>query len=207
MIVGLTGGIATGKSTVSKMFKELGAHVVDFDALAREVVKPHRKAWKEIVEYFGKEILNSDLTLNRQKLGELVFNAPEKLKKLNEIIHPEVFQEDKKITEQILSENPRALIIKDIPLLTETGAQKMVEKVIVVYASPQTQLQRMLERGFSQNEARARINAQDPLSEKLKLADFVINNDGPLEETKKQVVEIYQKLRRLAAFPQNKKNK
>lgn len=195
MIVGLTGGIATGKSTVSQMFQELGAYIIDYDELAREVVKPHRKAWHKIVECFGSEVLNKDLTLDRQKLGALVFNDPEKLKKLNEIVHPEVFREGEKMTQEILNRDPRALIIKDIPLLTEAGAQKFVEKVIVVYTSPQMQLQRVIERGFSPEEARARINAQTPLSEKVKFADFVIYNDGPVEETRKQVAEIYQKLR------------
>lgn len=201
MIVGLTGGIAAGKSTVSKMFKDLGAYLIDFDELAREVVKPGKRAWQKIVEYFGNDILNEDLTLNRQKLGELVFHDPKKLRKLNEIVHPEVFREDQKITDEILSKNPRALIIKDIPLLTEAGAQKLVEKIIVVYASSQTQLERMIERGFNEEEARARIDAQAPLEEKLKYADFIIYNDGPLEDTRKQVAEIYLKLRNLQQVP------
>ncbi|MEW6276416.1 MAG: dephospho-CoA kinase [Bacillota bacterium] len=201
MIVGLTGGIAAGKSTVSQMFKDLGAYLIDFDELAREVVKPGKRAWQKIVEYFGNDILNEDLTLNRQKLGELVFHDPKKLRKLNEIVHPEVFREDQKITDEILSKNPRALIIKDIPLLTEAGAQKLVEKIIVVYASSQTQLERMIERGFNEEEARARIDAQAPLEEKLKYADFIIYNDGPLEDTRKQVAEIYLKLRNLQQVP------
>lgn len=201
MIVGLTGGIAAGKSTVSQMFKDLGAYLIDFDELAREVVKPGKRAWQKIVEYFGNDILNEDLTLNRQKLGELVFHDPKKLRKLNEIVHPEVFREDQRITDEILSKNPRALIIKDIPLLTEAGAQKLVEKIIVVYASSQTQLERMIERGFNEEEARARIDAQAPLEEKLKYADFIIYNDGPLEDTRKQVAEIYLKLRNLQQVP------
>jgi len=201
LIVGLTGGIAAGKSTVSQMFKDLGAYLIDFDELAREVVKPGKRAWQKIVEYFGNDILNEDLTLNRQKLGELVFHDPKKLRKLNEIVHPEVFREDQRITDEILSKNPRALIIKDIPLLTEAGAQKLVEKIIVVYASSQTQLERMIERGFNEEEARARIDAQAPLEEKLKYADFIIYNDGPLEDTRKQVAEIYLKLRNLQQVP------
>ncbi|MEW6424009.1 MAG: dephospho-CoA kinase [Bacillota bacterium] len=201
MIVGLTGGIAAGKSTVSQMFKELGAYLIDFDELAREVVKPRQRAWQKIVEYYGKDILNPDLTLDRQKLGALVFHDAEKLKKLNEIVHPEVFREDQRITDEILRKDPAALVIKDIPLLTEAGAQKLVEKIIVVYASPQTQLQRMIGRGYNEAEARARINAQAPLEEKLKCADFIIYNDGPLEETRKQVAEIYQKLRNLQQTP------
>lgn len=201
MIVRLTGGIAAGKSTVSQMFKELGAYLIDFDELAREVVKPRQRAWQKIVEYFGNKVLHHDLTLNRQKLGELVFHDPEKLRKLNEIVHPEVFREDQKITREILDKDPGALIIKEIPLLTEAGAQKLVEKIIVVYASPQTQLQRMIGRGFNEEEARARINAQAPLEEKLKYADFIIYNDGPLEETRAQVAETYQKLRNLQQAP------
>ncbi|SHJ04352.1 dephospho-CoA kinase [Desulfofundulus thermosubterraneus] len=194
MIAGLTGGIATGKSTVARLFQELGAHVIDFDILAHEVMRPGLKAWEEIVKFFGVEILNPDQTINRKKLGRLVFNEPEKLARLNRIVHPAVFKEDQKITAEILARDPGAVIIKEIPLLIEAGAGHLVEKIIVVYASPEVQLQRLLARGLDRDEALKRINAQAPLSEKMKWADFVIYNDGNLEETRRQVEEVYQQL-------------
>jgi dephospho-CoA kinase len=196
IIVGLTGSVGTGKSTVTKFFRELGAYIIDWDELAREVIRPHLKAWGKIVEYFGKDFLNEDLTINRQKLAEIVFSDKKKVAKLNQIVHPEVFKEDERITNEIKSLDPDALIIKDIPLLFELTRPVFVDKVVVVSASEQTQLRRLEEKGMSREDAQNRIRSQLPLEEKIKSADFVINNDGPLEETKKQVEEIYSLLRK-----------
>ncbi|WP_051618120.1 dephospho-CoA kinase [Desulfofundulus thermocisternus] len=194
MIAGLTGGIATGKSTVAGLFRDLGVRIIDFDALAHRVMSPGLKAWEEIVKFFGTGILNPDRTINRKELGRLVFDDPEKLARLNSIVHPAVFEEDRKITAEILARDPDAVIIKEIPLLVEAGAGHLVDKIIVVYASPEVQLQRLLARGLDRDEALKRINAQAPLSEKMKWADFVIYNDGCLEETRKQVEEVYRQL-------------
>ena len=203
VILGLTGGIASGKSTVAKFFQELGAYVIDWDILAQKIECPHQKAWKEIVEYFGKEVLSEDLTLNRQKLAEIVFRDEEKLRRLNYIVHPEVFKEDQRITEEISRADPEALIVKDIPLLGESnsplielGIFKKLDKVLVVYASEGNQLKRLTEKGMSRVEAKERIKAQMPLSEKVKIADLVIYNDGSLEETRRQVEKIYKELKR-----------
>ena len=183
--------MGTGKSTVANLFKEIGAYVVDWDELAREVTRPHSKAWKEIVEYFGKDFLNEDLTINRQKLAEVVFSDKEKVTKLNHIVHPEVLKEDERMNSEIKSLDPDALIIKDIPLLFELTCPVYVDKIVVVSASEQTQLRRLEEKGITREDARNRIKSQLPLEEKIKSADFVINNDGSLEETKRQVEEIY----------------
>jgi dephospho-CoA kinase len=196
IIVGLTGSVGTGKSTVTNFFRELGAYIVDWDELARDVIRPHSRAWKEIVEYFGKDFLNEDLTVNRQKLAEMVFSDKEKIAKLNQIVHPEVFSEDERITNDIKGLNPDALVIKDIPLLFELTRPIFLDKIVVVSASEQTQLRRLEEKGMSREDAQSRIKSQLPLEEKIKSADFVINNDGPLEETKKQVEEIYSLLRK-----------
>jgi len=196
IIVGLTGSVGTGKSTVTNFFRELGAYIIDWDELAREVTRPHLRAWKEIVEYFGKDFLNEDLTINRQKLAEIVFSDKEKVAKLNQIVHPEVFKEDERITNAIKSLTPDALIIKDIPLLFELTHPIFVDKVVVVSASEQTQLSRLEEKGMNREDAQSRIKSQLPLEEKIRSADFIINNDGPLEETKKQVEEIYSLLRK-----------
>jgi dephospho-CoA kinase len=190
IIVGLTGSVGTGKSTVTKFFRQLGAHIIDWDKLAREVTRPHLRAWKEIVEYFGEDCLNEDLTINRQKLAEIVF-SDERMAKLNQIVHPEVFKEDERITNEIKNLDSDALIIKDIPLLFELTRPIFVDKIDVVSASEQTQLGRLEEKGMSREDAQNRIKSQLPLEEKIKSADFAINNDGPLEETKKQVEEIH----------------
>jgi dephospho-CoA kinase len=196
IIVGLTGSVGTGKSTVTNFFRELGAYIVDWDELARDVIRPHLRAWEKIVEYFGKDFLNEDLTVNRQKLAEMVFSDKEKVAKLNQIVHPEVFKEDERITNEIKNLDPDSLVIKDIPLLFELTRPIFVDKIVVVSASEQTQLRRLEEKGMSREDARSRIKSQLPLEEKIKSADFVINNDGPLEETKKQVEEIYSLLRK-----------
>jgi dephospho-CoA kinase len=191
IIVGVTGGVGTGKSTVTNFFRELGAYIIDWDELARQVTRPHSKAWREIVEYFGKGILNDDLTINRQKLADIVFFDQEKLEKLNQIVHPQVFKEDERITNEIKKHDSDALVIKDIPLLLEVVPVISVDKLVVVSASKQTQLTRLQKKGMSVTEAQRRMKAQLPLEEKIKCADFVINNDGSPEETKRQVTEIY----------------
>jgi len=195
IIVGLTGSVGTGKSTVANLFKELGAYVIDWDELAREVVKPRSKAWQEIVQYFGKGILNQDLTINRQKLAEIVFADKEKLARLNQIVHPEVSRRDERITDQTSRHDPDALIIKDVPLLFEMAQPPSVDKIIVVSAGRETQLRRLREKGITGEDAQRRIDAQLPLEEKIKRADFVVDNDGQLEDTKRQVAQIYSLLK------------
>lgn len=196
MIVGLTGNIATGKSTVANLFEQLGAYVIDWDELAREVVRPHSTAWRETVDYFGEDILNDDLSIDRKKVADMVFSNKEHLAKLNQIVHPKVFLEDERITSEIRSHDPGALIIKDIPLMLEVTLPISVDKVIVVSASRQTQLRRLREKGINRRDAQRRIKSQLPIEEKIKSADFVINNDGPLEETRRQVEKVYYLLRK-----------
>lgn len=198
IIVGLTGSVGTGKSTVSGFFKELGAYTVDWDELARKAVDPHSKAWYEVVECFGEEFLNEDLTLNRQKLADMVFSDSEKRTRLNQIVHPQAIKEDERITEEIKSLDADAIVVKDIPLLYEAALPIVVDKTIVVYASEETQLRRLEERGMRPEDGRKRIGAQIPIDDKVKRADFVIDNDGSLEETRRQVETIYSLLRRLS---------
>jgi dephospho-CoA kinase len=197
IIAGVTGTIGTGKSTVVRMFADLGAFVIDADQLAHDVVKPGKAAWQGIVDYFGRDILNDDQTLNRQKLADIVFSNPEKLKKLDSIVHPEVLKEDQRLVEERRVADPNGLIIKDIPLLLEVGpevAHLLVEKIIVVYASEEVQGKRLIARGLAEEDARSRIKSQVPVRDKMKFADFTINNDGTLEETGQQVKAIYDKL-------------
>lgn len=196
IIVGITGNIAAGKSTVANFFKELGAYTIDWDELAREAVRPHSKAWKEIAKHFGEGILNADLNINRQKLADIVFSDKRKLAKLNQIVHPQVFEIDERITNEIRNGNPDALIIKDIPLLFEFRRHIFVDEVIVVAASEETQLRRLQEKGIDRKDAQRRIESQLPTEQKVKSADFVIHNDGPLEDTRRQVEDIYSLLRK-----------
>lgn len=196
IVVGVTGNMGAGKTTVANFFKELGAYIIDWDELAREAVRPHSKAWTEITEHFGKCILNADLTINRQKLADIVFSNKRKLAKLNQIVHPQVFEMDERATNEIKNGDPDALIIKDIPLLFEVSPPIGVDKVIVVSASEQTELRRLKEKGISPQDARDRIESQLPLEEKIKSADFIIDNDGSPEKTRKQVKKVYSLLRR-----------
>jgi dephospho-CoA kinase len=199
IIAGITGSIGTGKSTVAAMFAELGAYVIDADKLARQAVEPGKQAWKQIVQYFGEDILNGDQTVCRQRLADLVFNDPASLQKLNAIVHPEVLQEDNRLVEERRRIDPRGVILKDIPLLLEGGreaALALVDKIIVVYASPETQLNRLIARGMGREDALCRVRSQRPVSEKTDEADYVIDNDGALEDTRAQVRHVYDLLTR-----------
>jgi dephospho-CoA kinase len=196
IIVGLTGGVGTGKSTVAGFFAQLGAYIIDWDELAREVVCPHSRAWKRIIECFGKDVLNEDLTINRQKLAKIVFTEKGKVEELNQIVHPEVFREDERITNEIRSRDPDALVIKEIPLLFELAEPISVDEVIVVSAGEKTQLRRLKEKGMSRQDAERRMESQHPIEEKIKSADFIVNNDGTQKATKRQVEEIYSLLRK-----------
>jgi dephospho-CoA kinase len=196
IIVGVTGNIAAGKSTVANFFKELGAYIIDWDELAREAVRPHSKAWKEIAKHFGKGILDANLNINRQELADIVFSDKRKLAKLNQIVHPQVFEIDERTTNEIKNGDPDALIIKDIPLLFEVRRHIFVDKVIVVSASEETRLRRLQEKGVDRKDAQRRIGSQLPIEQKVKSADFVIYNDGPLEDTRRQVEDIYSLLRK-----------
>jgi dephospho-CoA kinase len=197
IMAGVTGTIGTGKSTVARMFAEMGAFVIDHDKLSREVVEPGKPAWQAIADYFGSAVLNADRRINRQALAGIVFSDAVKLQKLNSIVHPAVLEEDQRLVEERRLVDPGGLIIKDVPLLLEAGpeiARLLVDKIIVVFASPEVQLKRLIARGVPGEDARSRIRTQLPVSEKTGYADYVVNNDGTLEETMQQVKDIYSKL-------------
>lgn len=196
ILVGLTGGIATGKSTVAGIFKRYGATVIDADALARDVVEPGKPAWREIVETFGKTVINPDRTLNRQALGSTVFGHPGKLRQLEQIIHPRVAREQIRLTKQAALNDPRAIVIYDVPLLFEAGIDKRVGATIVVTADRETQIARLKERNrLSRTEALRRIKSQMPLAEKRRRADYVLDGTLPLPQLKQQVRLLHQSLR------------
>jgi dephospho-CoA kinase len=199
MIVGLTGSIATGKSTVSQILAKLGGVIIDADKIVRLVQRPGEQAWREIVEAFGNDILLPNQELDRAKLGSLVFGNEENRQKLNGIVHPHVRQERDRQTQAAMAENPHAIVIWDIPLLIETGIYKEVDKTVVVYVDPETQLLRLLARDqMSQEQSQSRIAAQMPVEEKKQYADFLIDNRGSREETERQVQAVWKELTRLA---------
>lgn len=188
--IGLTGSVATGKSTVSNMIQQAGIPLVDADIAARKVVEPGTDGLAEIVAYFGKGILLSDGTLNRPKLAEQIFRNKEKREKLNEITHP-------RVKEYMLAEQKRyfeageKVVFFDIPLLFESHLESLVDQIIVVWTTPETELKRLMERNnLTKKDALARINSQMGIDEKAKKADFVIDNNESLEKTQKQVLTI-----------------
>ncbi|MED4464097.1 dephospho-CoA kinase [Metabacillus fastidiosus] len=190
LIIGLTGGIASGKSTVSNMFKEKNITVVDADQIARDVVEIGKTAYKEIVQHFGKEILNNDETINRAKLGSIIFQSEEERKILNNIVHPEVRKEMMRQTE-IAKENKEEIVVLDIPLLYESNLTHLVHKTLLVYVDENVQVKRLMERNnYTYEEAKMRMEAQLSLEDKLKLADHVINNNGTIGETEEQLNKL-----------------
>lgn len=190
LVIGLTGSIGTGKSTVAKMFKQLGIPVIDADEIARLVVEPGKEAYEKIVETFGEDILQKDRTLDRKKLGAIVFNDEEKRKQLNGIVHPAIRKEMLRQRDEYLEQHAPCVVL-DIPLLYESKLEHFVDKVIVVKTSPEVQLERILARDdLSKEEALKRINAQIDVAKKAEWADAVIDNDGTIEETERQLKDI-----------------
>jgi dephospho-CoA kinase len=199
ILVGLTGGVATGKSTVAKMFQQCGAVVIDADELAHEVVKPGKPAWREIVKTFGKAVLNPDRTLNRRKLGAVVFGNRTKLRRLEHIIHPLVAREQARLTRQAARTDPKAVVIYDVPLLFEAGIDKRVDKIIVVTADRETQVARLKKRNdLTRAEAIRRIRSQMPLAKKIQRADHVLSGTLPRPSLRRHVGQLLKQLRLLA---------
>ena len=200
MTIGLTGGIASGKSTVSKEFKKLGVFLIDADQIARTLIRPHKPLWGKIIAYFGGEIQKEDLTIDRFKLGQKIFNSEAERDALNRMIHPEIKREIERRRKEIGRDDPDAIVLVDAALLIETGTFREMDRIIVVSASKENQIRRLTARGgFSVEEARRRIAAQMPLKEKLKNADYVINTNGSPREIRKQVMKIHGKLMAIRA--------
>jgi dephospho-CoA kinase len=199
ILVGLTGGVACGKSSVARLFQDCGAVLIDADVLARAVVERGKPALKDIARVFGKKCLMPDGTLNRQALGKIVFGSPARLKRLNAIVHPRVAREQAKITRSIEAQEPQAVVLYDAPVLIEAGAHARMDRIIVVSADEQTQIKRLHNRNhLSKTEALRRIKSQMPLERKVKLADYVINGTLSYEQTKHEVERIYEELKQLA---------
>lgn len=197
LTVGLTGGIGAGKSEVSRLLVSYGAVLVDADRIAREVVAPGTPGLAAVVEAFGPEILAADGSLDRPRLGSIVFSDAERLAVLNGIVHPLVGARSRELE---AAAGPDDVVVHDVPLLTENNLRSLYDLVVVVDASPGTQLDRLVRlRGMTEDEARSRMAAQATREQRRAVADLVIDNDGPLEKLQPQVREVWQELTRRAA--------
>jgi dephospho-CoA kinase len=196
IVVGLTGGIASGKSTVARMFKRFGAVIIDADELARDVVRPGKPAWREIVKIFGNEVLHRNGSIDRHALGGMVFHNRRKLRRLERIIHPRVAREQQRLARRIAGRSPDAVIVYEVPLLFESGAHKRVDKIIVVKADRDTQVARLKQRnGMTKPEALRRIKIQMPMAEKVRRADAVLDGTGDKALVKKEVRRLIRSFR------------
>jgi dephospho-CoA kinase len=195
-IVGLTGGIASGKSIVARVFKDLGAHVIDADRIVHELLEPEQQACQEVRDHFGKDILLPNGGIDRRKLGEIVFNNPEKRAWLNNCLHPKVFNAYTVQVQHLHSRQPDSIVVLDAALLIETGYHRNMDRIVVVYADREQQITRLsLRDKFTREQALARITSQMPLAEKRAHADYVINNTGTREDTEVQAREVFRKLK------------
>jgi dephospho-CoA kinase len=199
IIVGLTGGIASGKSLVAKVLQDLGAHIIDADKIVHGLLEPGQQACEEVLAFFGSGIALSNKTIDRRKLGELVFSDAGKREWLNRCLHPKVFEVYTTQIRHLGAREPRAIVVFDAALLIETGYHKKMDKVIVVYADEELQLKRLMERDkFTREQSMARIRSQMPLSEKRLHADYVIQNTGNRQDTERQARALFSELKRAA---------
>lgn len=194
--VGLTGGIASGKSLAAELLQALGAFLVDADAVAREIAEPGQEGWQRIVDNFGAGMLKPDGTIDREKLGSIVFSLDEKREFLNNLLHPLIIEKVAKKMKQIALNNPAAIIVVELPLLVECGLQRDFDRIIVVWADRKAQKKRLMERnGLQENEAESRLNSQIHLDEKRKYADYIVENKGTKKEMEQQVIQVYNLLK------------
>jgi dephospho-CoA kinase len=195
LVVGLTGGIASGKTVVAKMLGSLGATLIDADAISRELVEPGSPSWKAIVDRFGAAILERDSRISRKRLGEIVFRDSHARAWINELLHPRILGHIRRRVAEIEEKNPRCLVIVEAALLVEAGAHRDFDRLVVTLVSERTQLARLMNRdGITEEEAGLRLEAQLPIKEKAKVADYVIDNDGSLDDTRRQVEGLYRAL-------------
>jgi dephospho-CoA kinase len=196
LLLGVTGGIATGKTTVARILEELGAPIIDFDVLSRVVTEPGRPAWQDIVSFFGEQVLLEDKGLDREKLRDIVFQDLEKKKKLESFTHPRIGEEFLKLVQQYASADPNAIIQVVVPLLIEANMHPLFHHLVMVYAPEEVQIKRLIERdGLTEEMAMNMIRSQLSVEEKKGYCDMIIDNSGTLDETRKQVEDLWEKLK------------
>ena len=193
--VGLTGGLACGKSFVGKALEALGAHLIHADDLGHQALAPDGEAYQAVVREFGREILDPDGSINRRRLAALVFGNPERLERLNSIVHPAVHRLERALEQEILATDPQAIIVVEAAILIETGTYKNYHRIILVTCDEQQQIERATSRGAGAEDVKARLSRQLPIETKRKFADFVIDTSGTKEHTIQQAREVYEKLR------------
>jgi dephospho-CoA kinase len=207
LIVGLTGGVASGKTIVSEVFQEEGAYLIDADRIARELVQPHRPAWNELRRAFGDEILREDGSIHRKRLAEKVFSDPRQRKILEGILHPRIEEEMRRRTAEIGRKDPEVIVIIDAALIVERGNHREMDRLIVVTSTVEQQIERLRNReGASREEAERILAAQVEPKERLKVADYIIRNEGSLEETKERAREVFRELKRIAVEKERRSN-
>jgi dephospho-CoA kinase len=195
LLVGLTGGIGTGKTLAASIFKDLGAFVLDADLICRKLVEPEQPAWREISNIFGKEVLTSSGDLDRKKIANIIFKNPQKKGILEGILHPKVFEIEELNYVAIRKEHPNAVVILDAALLIESGNYKKMDKVIVVNSDKKNRIDRIIARNqMSKDEVITRINNQMPSEEKVRYADFILENSLDKDSLRSKVINIYEKL-------------
>jgi dephospho-CoA kinase len=194
--VGLTGGIASGKSLAAEVFRSCGAGVIDADRIARQVVVPDQPGWHRIVEHFGTEVLNADRTLDRERMAAIVFGDVHKRELLNSLVHPLIVESlALRIRELSATGSPGGVIIADVPLLFECGCQGLFDRILLIWTERRLQKQRLMQRdGITANEAEQRLAAQMPLDEKISLADYVVKNTKAVGDCTRAVRELYGRL-------------
>jgi dephospho-CoA kinase len=205
--VGLTGGIASGKSVVGEMFARLGAHLIQADVIAHELMQPGESVYKEVIRRFGHGIVNNDGTISRPKLAEIAFGSgktPSRVEELNRIVHPAVIQKQDEWIREISRTHPEAVTMVEAALILEAGAANCFDRLVVVTCQPEQRIERWMRRikvdqETARGEVARRMSAQLPDAEKIKRADYVIDNSGPLDQTERQVRSIYARLSEEAA--------
>lgn len=199
LLVGLTGGMGSGKTVVAGIFRELGAHILDADAICRDLVKPDEPAWHEIVDFFGREVLLPNETLDRPGLAKIVFDDPGKKKALEKILHPRVIAEEQKAYEGIRKKRADALVVLDAALLIESGNYRKMDRVVVVRCTEEEQIHRLLKQGrHSRQDIEKRLRNQMGIDDKIKYADYVIHNGGTLDELETRVESVFGELKKIA---------
>ena len=204
--VGLTGGIAAGKSVVGEMFVALGAHLIQADAISHQLMQPGQAVYQEVVRHFGPGILNPDGAVNRARLAEAAFGAPgtnqtSRIQELNRIVHPAVIRRQEEWMQEVGRRDPRAIAVVEAALILEAGAAKDFDRLVVVTCLPEQRIQRWaarmgVDQDTAQREVTRRMAAQFPDEKKIEAADYVIDNSGSLDETQKKVGQVYMELKR-----------
>jgi dephospho-CoA kinase len=198
--VGLTGGLASGKSFVGHALAELGCHLIEADELGHQVLMPGAEAYDAVVNEFGEEILDEDRYIIRRKLGALVWDRPEQLAKLNSIVHPAVIAREEGIMARISQTDPEAIVVVESAILVETGSYRRFDRLMVAVCTVEQQVERAMKRGaYSKEDVLARLSRQLPLEDKVRVADYVIDTSGAKEHTLEQVKSVYESLRSLSA--------